>query len=106
MSSIREQASRRTPVVLVSLAALAGSLLVVLLPSLLLTGSDTTGSIGLAVLAIACATLVHLGARAVALGSGTALTVPVTREAADRLLPGRATDPTHHPLRPRAPGTV
>jgi hypothetical protein len=103
MSSIGRQGSRRTPVVL---ASLAGALLVVLLPSLLITGSDATGSLGLAVLAITCATLVHFGIRAVALGSRTTLTVSVTREAVDRLLPGRATDPTHHPLRPRAPGTA
>jgi lysylphosphatidylglycerol synthetase-like protein (DUF2156 family) len=101
MGSIVEHHLRRTPVVL---ASLAGALLVVLLPSLQATGVD--GASAIAVLAIACAALVHLGVRVLALGPRSPLVVVASRRETEPLRPGRVTDPTHHPLRPRAPGTA
>ena len=84
--------------------ALLAAALVLLLPTLVT--ADTPAAIGLAVVAIALAAMVQFGASFGALSAGT-LTAPCpTRREALPLLPGRATDPVHHPLRPRAPGSA
>jgi hypothetical protein len=100
MSRILDGASRRTSVVLV---ALVSTVLVLLLPSSPLVGAETVGA---AVVAIAAAALVHFALRALTLGQHAVIAVPVTRDAEDTPRTDRVTDPTHHPLRPRAPGTA
>jgi len=85
-------------------AALLGAALVLLLPSLVAT--DPPGLLGLAVVAVALAAIVRLGATFGALSARTLTPAFATRREAPPLLAGRATDPVHHPLRPRAPGTA
>lgn len=88
-------------------AALAGLLvaaLAVLTPSLL--GAAGPATVGLAVVALAVAVLVDLGDRGALLAASFAGSGPPAHDDAPRVLSGRPTDPTHHPLRPRAPGSV
>ena len=96
MSSILEHATRRTSVVL--LAVTLGLLLVV--------SPSPHATLSAGVLALTLAALVTFGRRGVPLASRVGLAVPLRADAAALLLPGRVTDPTHHPLRPRAPGTA
>ena len=84
-------------------ALLAGAL-VLLLPSLV--AADTPAAVGLAVMAMALVAMVRFGASFGALSALTSTAAYATRREAPPLLPGRATDPVHHPLRPRAPGTA
>ena len=96
-------AARRGP------AACVGALVVLLaalLPAATWSASDPAGAVALGALTLALVSLVRVGLWCVALllAVGTAAHRPV-----DRLVPptaGRITDPAHHPLRPRAPGTV
>jgi hypothetical protein len=87
-------------------AALAGlvAALAVLTPSLL--GAAGPATVGLAVVALAVAVLVDLGDRGALLAASFAGSGPPAHDDAPRVLSGRPTDPTHHPLRPRAPGSV
>jgi hypothetical protein len=94
--------SRRTEQVHVALAGGLACALVVLLP---LTGSAFTASelaaVSLVVLALASALAApQLMTHPPRLGIG----VPVAGEAGPPVLRTRNTDPTHHPLAPRAPG--
>ena len=73
MSSVLELASRRTSVALTML-------LVVLLPSLLITTPD---ALTLAVLAVACAALVSFGPGGVALAARAQVAIPATSTAAE-----------------------
>lgn len=98
MSSILDHASRRTSVVLLSIVL---GLVLVLSPS-----PHATASLSAGVLALTLAALVTFGRRGLTLTSRGRLAVPRADNAAPLLLPGRVTDPTHHPLRPRAPGTA
>jgi hypothetical protein len=90
----------------VTLATLVGALVAVLLPSLLFTASDTAGLVTIVVLALAVAALAGSGVRCVNLAAGAVLSGPRRRDRLSPVLPDRATDPVHHPLRPRAPGTA
>jgi hypothetical protein len=85
-----------------ALAVLLGCL-VVAMP---LSGSTSAGSeltaISLVVLALASA--LASAPRPLALLPRLAAGLPVTGQAAPPLLRTRKTDPTHHPLAPRAPG--
>ena len=101
MSGVLEDASARAPI---ALAATVGAVLSILLPSLLTPASVAAGSVTLAVLALGLAALVRFGIRCGALAVRTKTAVPSTTAQARPVLPGRATDPVHHPLRPRAPG--
>ena len=89
----------------VALVATAMAVLVVLAPSLLMTSAAESGTLALAVVTLALATLVRLELRSVALAGSGSAAQPV-REGAPLVLAVRVTDPVHHPLRPRAPGTV
>ena len=84
--------------------ALLAGVLVLLLPSLV--AADTPAAVGLAVMAMALVAIVRFGASFGALSALTSTAAYATRREAPPLLPGRATDPVHHPLRPRAPGTA
>jgi hypothetical protein len=84
--------------------ALLAAALVLLLPSLV--AADTPAAVGLAVMAMALVAIVRFGAAFGALSARTSTAAYATRREAPPLLPGRATDPVHHPLCPRAPGTA
>ena len=82
-----------------------GAALVLLLPSLV--AADTPAAVGLAVVAMALVAIARFGASVGVLSARTSTVAYATRrQAPPPLLPGRATDPVHHPLRPRAPGTA
>ena len=81
-----------------------GAALVLLLPSLVTT--DTPAVLGIAVAAMALLVMVRFGASFGVLAARTPTATCATRREVLPLLPGRATDPVHHPLRPRAPGTA
>ena len=87
------------------LVSAVGAMLVIVLPSLGMTAPATAGSAAVAVLALAVAGLVRSQLWCVA-GALRPITAAVasTRGEPAPMLPGRATDPVHHPLRPRAPG--
>lgn len=90
-----------------ALVATAFALLVVLLPSLPLTSTAESGALTLALVTLALAALVRLDLRSIALaGAGGSGTTCPTRDDTPTAPAGRVTDPAHHPLRPRAPGTA
>jgi hypothetical protein len=82
-----------------------GLVLAVVMP-LLASTTDAQATTGLVCVALGMLAFASLG------GSGTALsTSPILHRAAqsvhaDSHSRGQVTDPTHHPLRPRAPGLV
>lgn len=84
-----------------TLGVVLGLVLTVLLPALV-TSDATTPAVAGVVLALA-AMLVR-APRALSRAACAQLTTAPTCEAPPLVLPGRATDPVHHPLRPRAPG--
>jgi uncharacterized protein (TIGR03382 family) len=88
----------------IALASVVGAVLGILLPSLLTTTVEASGAITLALLGLALAALVRFGMRGVAVAAYTETAMPSIGDDAPLVLPGRATDPVHHPLRPRAPG--
>ena len=81
-------------------------LLAALAAMVLGTGPSASPGIGASVLAVALATLVVLAMRQVYLAACVPPVLAVARRVPARSLSGRVTDPTHHPLRPRAPGTA
>jgi hypothetical protein len=85
-------------------AVLLAAALALLLPSLVTT--DTPAGIGLAVATLALASMVRFRVFAGALSARPSTPAYATGCEAPPALPGRVTDPVHHPLRPRAPGTV
>jgi hypothetical protein len=98
MSSVVEPWVRRTSL---ALMASFGALLLLALPT-----PDPAASLSVGVLALTLAALVSFGLCGLTLTSRTTVVVPSTGDPAPPLLPGRVTDPLHHPLRPRAPGTA
>ena len=88
----------------VTLAGLVAALVVLVLPSLLITGPDAAGSVTLGILAVALAALATVGLRCRVDAARTGTAVCPTGAEAAPVLAGRVTDPVHHPLRPRAPG--
>ena len=80
-----------------------GLALVIVMPSLVITASDTANSITLGVLLLAMAALVRLGTRSVPLAPRARSASAATSGQAPPVLGDRVTDPVHHPLRPRAP---
>ena len=89
-----------------ALVASVCSALLVLVPSLLTGATAESGTLTLAVVTMALAALLRLDRHSLALarvGAGSRLRP--TDDAAPLVLSGRVTDPVHHPLRPRAPGT-
>lgn len=89
-----------------TLALLSGVLgfgLAAVLPTLSTAAADAP-SAGVAVLTLALAALLALATRQVLLAAGLRPIAPIAAPGPPPLLTGRATDPVHHPLRPRAPG--
>jgi hypothetical protein len=75
-----------------------------LAPSFLTVGTDLPAAVTLTVLALAFAAVVRLGSRSMVLVVSAGDSTHPTGDEARPVLTGRATDPVHHPLRPRAPG--
>jgi hypothetical protein len=101
MSRALEDAIARTRVALVSVVA---ATLAVLTPSLLAT--DASATVTLACLMLAAASLIRFGHRGGAVAPrGVAATAP-TGDGPPPPVAGPVTDPMHHPLRPRAPGSA
>ena len=100
MSRALEDATTR---LLVLLAGMAGGVLAMALPTLSSTATDAS-STGMAVLALALAALLALGTHSVSLAACLRPIATLAGDGPPPLLPGRVTDPVHHPLRPRAPG--
>jgi hypothetical protein len=87
----------------VSLVSAVGLALAVLLPPLLAT--EGSSSAGTALVFLALASLLPLGHRCTVLGRARAGAIrPTSRVDAWPRPSEQATDPVHHPLRPRAPG--
>ena len=84
-------------------AVLLAAALSLLLPPLVTT--DTPAGIGLAVVVLALAAMLRFRTFAGALSARPSTPAYATAREVPPLLPGRVTDPVHHPLRPRAPGT-
>jgi alpha-beta hydrolase superfamily lysophospholipase len=90
-----------------ALAATACAALVVLVPSLMMTTAADSRPLTLALMTVVLAALVRLDLRSVALAAADAhSSTPRAGDGAPLVLTGRVTDPVHHPLRPRAPGTA
>lgn len=86
-----------------TVAAILAAALCVLLPTL--DGSSTPGtSVAVASLALALAALLVLAAGLIMLGARSVSGAVAAGEDPPPVLTGRATDPVHHPVRPRAPG--
>ena len=97
MSRAVEGASTRC---LTLLAGVLGLGLAAALPTLA-TGAPSSG---VAALTLALAALLVLATRPLVLATGLRPVAKVVASGPPPLLPGRVTDPVHHPLRPRAPG--
>src|SRR6476646_10217469 len=96
-----------TPRVCATRVAAACAVLVLLAPSLLLTSAAESTPLTLALMTVALAALVRLDLRSVTLaGAGAGRATRPTDDRAPLVLAGLVTDPVHHPLRPRAPGTA
>jgi hypothetical protein len=78
--------------------------LAVALPTLLI-GVDSPSVVLVATLAALVVAMTHLGAGSELAPALVAVRVH-TDEASARTMPGRVTDPGHHPIRRRAPGQV
>ena len=105
MSRASEDATARPRVALGSMVAVT---LALLAPSLLATATatDASGTVTLAVLVLAVGSLLRLGHRGGAVASrGVAATAP-TGHGPPPPVAVLVTDPKHHPLRPRAPGSA
>jgi len=81
---------------------LLGGVFALLLPPMVTVGADPLGG-AVAILAVALVALVGLGVR---WSLRARLARPAFRSAdtPTLVLAGRVTDPSHHPVRPRAPG--
>ena len=100
MSRAFEDASTRTLALLTAVLAWG---LAAWLPTLVTAAADAPSS-GVAVVTLALTALLVLAARQLLLASGLRPAAPVAASGPPPLVPGRVTDPVHHPLRPRAPG--
>lgn len=87
---------------LVALAVLVSGVLALVLPPLLTTGGDPLSVGGVLVLALVA--LLGLGAHQATLAALSGRVGFPSGDGPTLILTGRVTDPTHHPVRPRAPG--
>jgi hypothetical protein len=87
----------------VALTVMAGFVLAAVLPVMLTSTADPSGTAA-AVLALAVTVLFAVGMRRFSLPTPVHAALPPAADGVPPVLPGRITDPLHHPLRPRAPG--
>jgi hypothetical protein len=85
------------------LPAMLASAIVIIVPAMLMPGADTA-SVTAAALLVGVAALLRLCVSGASRASQSRSVVPPTDDMSPVLIPGRVTDPVHHPLRPRAPG--
>ncbi len=90
----------------VALVAMGTAALALLAPLLFLTAVDSSAAISLAVVTLVLAALVRLEGHGASLAARAVVTASPTAGETPPVLTGRITDPVHHPLRPRAPGTA
>ncbi len=85
---------------------MAGALIALLVPALLVSTLDAPSSVVLA--AVAVAVVAALAIQSYGATSAACLSEPraSTADRSPSLLASRVTDPLRHPLRPRAPGLV
>jgi hypothetical protein len=88
-----------------ALAALVAAGLALVVPALLITPADGT-TVSLAVVALVLATLVRLADHGPLLAASLVAAHPPRQGDSAHVPTARITDPAHHPLRPRAPGSV
>jgi hypothetical protein len=88
-----------------TLVALLGVALTVMVPSMLATGLDATALVTVALMSLGLAALARFGHHGGALAART-IAVIAHKQGDLIVTPTRVTDPVHHPVRPRAPGTV
>jgi len=93
-----------TPRLRVALVIMAGAAVSLMLPVLVAPTVDSSTSMVLAALVMACVAAARLNSHVAT--SVARVSAPSSRSAdgAPMLLAGRVTDPIHHPIRPRAPG--
>jgi hypothetical protein len=85
---------------------LVGALVAMVLPSLLMTTTQASGSVAAVVMALTLAACVRLSMRGWAFAASTHASACPTGDDVAPIVTARVTDPVHHPLRPRAPGTA
>jgi len=90
----------------VALVSLGAAALAVLAPLLFVTALDSSAAVSIAVVTLVLATLVRVGDHGPGLAARAAAIVSPTAGESPPVLTGWITDPVHHPLRPRAPGTA
>lgn len=78
----------------------------ILTPSLTATATDASATVTLAFMMLAVASLVRFGHRGGAVASRVVAAIAPTGDGPPPPVAGRITDPMHHPLRPRAPGSA
>ena len=104
MSRDVDDATTRVRLVLTGLLVVA---LATLVPTLQAAAGDPAPTaVALAVVALALAAIARLVTEFGALAAGTVYVAHSTGREAPPVLSGRVTDPVHHPLRPRAPGSA
>ena len=95
-----------TPRPRLALALVVGGALTLLMPSLLASPVDGPSAALLVAVALAVAAVAVLVSHAAVPVPGTLAPRSRAADEAVPVLSGRATDPQHNPLRPRAPGLV
>ena len=85
---------------------MVGGAVALLVPSLFATTVDAPSAVVLAALVMALAVAVGLNSHVATLAASVLAEPPRAADEAPSFLAGRVTDPVHHPLRPRAPGSA
>jgi hypothetical protein len=98
-----DDATTRVRLVLTGLLVMA---LASLVPSLSASAGDAQTTVALAVVALALAAIARFATDFDALAARTMAAAHAIRREAPPVLSTRVTDPVHHPLRPRAPGSA
>jgi hypothetical protein len=103
MSRAEVDATTRVRLFLTGLLVVA---LASLVPSLHAASGDGQATVALAVVVLALAAIARIATGFGALAAATVHVAQSTGREIPRVLSGRVTDPVHHPLRPRAPGSA
>ena len=87
-----------------ALATVVVAVVALVLPAPITAGPDGSITLALTALALVLVAVAAMGPGLGALVAGSVIPLPVAAGETPPTLTGRATDPIHHPLRPRAPG--
>jgi hypothetical protein len=88
-----------------ALALTVAGAIALVVPSIV-TAVESPSALIVASLAMAVAAMVHVGSRRQVALAFVPVRVHPSSSAVYVVRPGQATDPVHHPIRPRAPGQV